>query len=221
MRAVSHGPLIAVSPHTVGGEQRCSSPRAKFPWRDARPPREILALRSSSNGAIRRKRGRSDFSVVTAMDFQTSFRRGPRVPPSKDRLDVHVSSCMWQFGVDNHVLRAAQTYLLLAASADEELWVQQVELDKTLKTLLRLLCVRAPQLLTATWLLPVARLAAFIPQEEWERPLGEWEAPPVEDGGAAAMRSLQAHLVERFPAPRSLEVALSFSDAPVRLPSSD
>lgn len=52
--------------------------------------------------------------------------------------------------------------------------------------------------------LPLARLAAWSDPEEWVRPLDEWRGPDL--------RSLEAHLLEKYPVPPALHGALTHTD---------
>ena len=60
--------------------------------------------------------------------------------------------------------------------------------------------------------LPLARLAAWVARDRWVRPLEEWEGV---DGGVdadASLRSLSAHLLERWDdVPSALHGALAFT----------
>ena len=92
----------------------------------------------------------------------------------------------------------------------------------------------APELVaTDAFVLPIARLSAWLEREQWQRPLDEWSPPapappPVaatteeeekegQEGeeGQAALRSLAAHLVEKWSdVPEPLRWALGFLDGP-------
>lgn len=57
---------------------------------------------------------------------------------------------------------------------------------------------------------PLARLAAWVPREQWVREPSEWR-PPQGAGAAAALRSLQAHLLEQYDTAPALHGALAFA----------
>ena len=58
--------------------------------------------------------------------------------------------------------------------------------------------------------LPLARLAAWVPREQWQRPLDEWEGPEKGADAAACVASLRAHLLEKWDTPAVLHDVLSY-----------
>ena len=86
----------------------------------------------------------------------------------------------------------------------------------------------APPPDASAWPRDESRLAAWLPRERWARPLDEWAPPPPAElpseaplllpRAAAAreerrlLRSLSAHLFERWEAPRALHAALAHVD---------
>jgi hypothetical protein len=65
-------------------------------------------------------------------------------------------------------------------------------LDKLLKTCAK----KAPQLVRDELsVLPLARLAAWVPAEQWVRPVEEWEGVDKSYNESSALRSLAAHLL--------------------------
>ena len=58
--------------------------------------------------------------------------------------------------------------------------------------------------------LPVARLATWIPREQWQRPLDEWSGPEkaAADDAEACAASLRQHLLEKWDTPAVLHNAL-------------
>ena len=61
--------------------------------------------------------------------------------------------------------------------------------------------------------LPLARIAAWVPKDQWVRPLEEWEGPGQQKGADAAafkcVASLREHLLEKWETPRVLHDSLS------------
>lgn len=60
-------------------------------------------------------------------------------------------------------------------------------------------------------LLALARLAAWAPASKWVRPLADW-APAQPHAPEPVLRSLQAHLLERYPTAAALHGALTHAD---------
>ena len=104
-----------------------------------------------------------------------------------------------------------------------------IEPNKRLHDLLRRCCEVAPALAaTDAYVLPLARLAAWLDRQQWQRPLSEWNAVDNSTGSddlrrqvnatndcGIALRSLVAHLVEKWDdVPEPLRWALSYMDGP-------
>ena len=116
----------------------------------------------------------------------------------------------------------------------EELEETLASTQPVLHDLLDAVADRAPSLRNREALLPLARLAAWTKRDEWVRPLDDWpgeqqvdadkdmaksggDSDEHEDGGAneaATLRSLAAHLLEKWDVPETLHGALAFSDGP-------
>jgi len=60
-------------------------------------------------------------------------------------------------------------------------------------------------------ILPLARLAAWVPCEAWIRPLEEWEGSDA-DSPEAALRTLIAHLLEKYEVVPNLRLAMMHTD---------
>ena len=105
-----------------------------------------------------------------------------------------------------------------------------IEPNKRLHDILRRCCEVAPALAaTDAHVLPLARLAAWLDCQQWQRPLSEWNAVDHSAGSddprggqvnatndcGVALRSLAAHLVEKWDdVPEPLRWALSYMDGP-------
>ena len=104
---------------------------------------------------------------------------------------------------------------VMYANADEGLVSKGVEAAQPSLDSLMLTCLQNAPTLVATEesVLPLARLAAWVPREQWVRPLEEWAGPTVADGTAytGALRSLAEHLLELWEVPSALHGALAFT----------
>mmetsp|Transcript_34530 Transcript_34530/g.72663 ORF Transcript_34530/g.72663 Transcript_34530/m.72663 type:complete len:517 (-) Transcript_34530:486-2036(-) len=96
--------------------------------------------------------------------------------------------------------------------------VDEVQLQKRIQDVFPVLkdlveaSVRAPVLIDSTEaVLPLARLAAWVPREEWIRPLEKWEGSDSESTDTA-LRSLIAHLLEQYEVAPSLRYAAMHTD---------
>ena len=56
--------------------------------------------------------------------------------------------------------------------------------------------------------LPVCRLAAWVPRSDWVNPLETWEGPGEDADAAACLASLRQHLLEKWDTPEMLHGAL-------------
>eukprot|EP00277_Geminigera_cryophila_P001363 CAMPEP_0179428606 /NCGR_PEP_ID=MMETSP0799-20121207/14228_1 /TAXON_ID=46947 /ORGANISM="Geminigera cryophila, Strain CCMP2564" /LENGTH=542 /DNA_ID=CAMNT_0021204169 /DNA_START=141 /DNA_END=1769 /DNA_ORIENTATION=- len=82
---------------------------------------------------------------------------------------------------------------------------------KSLDLLLDMCARKAPQLVKDEFgVLPLARLAVWVPLENWVRPLEEWEGVGKEANASVALRSITAHVLEKYETPEVLHTALSF-----------
>tara|TARA_B110001452_G_scaffold2199_1_gene1893 strand:- start:1024 stop:2727 length:1704 start_codon:yes stop_codon:yes gene_type:complete len=93
----------------------------------------------------------------------------------------------------------------------DDIETRVAEAQESLSALLQACEDRAPALIAdEAAVLPLARLAVWVPQAEWVRPLEEWDAAGL--GGADAsssLRSLTAHLLETWETPSVLHGALA------------
>lgn len=105
------------------------------------------------------------------------------------------------------------------AELDEAIDKQQPVLNSLLEAVVE----KAPSLCRPSALLPLARLAAWTDSEQWVRPLNDWageaktdvdNADDADEREAAALRSLAAHLLEKWDVPPALHGALTFVDGP-------
>ena len=86
------------------------------------------------------------------------------------------------------------------------------EAAPALEELLRACAESAPALVAEPFAcLPLARLATWIPREQWQRPLEDWEGPGAEADAATCIASLRGHLLERWDTPPVLHDALSLT----------
>ena len=85
----------------------------------------------------------------------------------------------------------------------------------TLDALLSACAEKAPALVaSARDVLPLARLAAWVPRARWARPLEEWSPAPADAADAgAALRSLEQHTLETWPVPEALHGSLAHADS--------
>ena len=78
-------------------------------------------------------------------------------------------------------------YLLACSSLDDELWERKQSSDDALMAILKRCAEVAPELIeNENQLLPLTRLAAWVPEEVWVRPLDEWDGSATEAAKAAA-----------------------------------
>ena len=102
-------------------------------------------------------------------------------------------------------------------------WAGNDKRQPVLSSLLEAVVEKAPSLCRPSALLPLARLAAWTDSEQWVRPLNDWageaktdvdNADDADEREAAALRSLAAHLLEKWDVPPALHGALTFVDGP-------
>ncbi len=100
------------------------------------------------------------------------------------------------------------------AYSQAELEAEYKRNEPSLHALLDACVERAPSLCMpeVAVCLPLARLAAWTSADEWVRPLDEWRAPAEAASCEATLRSLAAHLLEKWDVPPALHGALSYHD---------
>lgn len=93
----------------------------------------------------------------------------------------------------------------------DDIELRLAESQESLSELLQVCEDRAPALIADELaVLPLARLAVWVPQTEWVRPLEEWDADGLAEADASSsLRSLTAHLLETWETPSVLHGALA------------
>ena len=85
------------------------------------------------------------------------------------------------------------------------------EAKGALEVLLQACAAKAPALVADPLsVLPLARLAVWVPQGQWVRGIEDWEGAEANANASTALRSLSAHLLETYDTPPVLHAALGF-----------
>ena len=98
------------------------------------------------------------------------------------------------------------------AYTQDELITEAELHEPAMSALLDACADRAPVLCSIPAVVPLARLAAWT-SGRWVRPLDEWEGDTSDDE-ESALRSLTAHLLEKWDVPPALHGALVYRDGP-------
>ena len=99
--------------------------------------------------------------------------------------------------------------------AGPEIRKRTADAEPALEALLNACADRAPALVAEPVnCLPLARLAVWVPIDEWLRPLDEWRSEAdatTDDSAEACVASLRAHLLEKWETPSVLHPALALA----------